>query len=290
MPPKTLTFSPPGLMDGRPTFHHIATSLGSNNRFISIAGQVGVSPDGTFPTDRTAQIRLAFSNLQRCIDAAGASIHDVQKLVYYIVDYEHTRRDHFVPLMEFLKGHRPATTLVPVVKLFRPGVVFEVEASLTVSQHEPRSVDVVVVGAGLSGLSAAVEVQGKGLSCVVLEARDRVGGKTWSRDEGGTGKSVDVGAAWINDTNQSEVFELAKGLGLGLVRQNTNGRVVQQDLDGSVSTFVYGEVPEVGRLDVRQIEMCLIKAIAIESRERRAKEDGERPRPCRGSLPAVRCP
>lgn len=43
----------------------------------------------------------------------------------------------------------------------------------------PGVVD-VVVGAGLSGLQAALDVHRSGKSVVVLEARDRVGGKTWT--------------------------------------------------------------------------------------------------------------
>lgn len=106
------------------------------------------------------------------------------------------------------------------------------------------AVDCIVVGAGLSGLTAATEVHKAGLSCLVLEARDRVGGKTWSVDPIGNGNVVDVGAAWINDTNQSEVFALAKDLNLELVVQNTTGRVIQEDIDGSLSTFEYGGAPE----------------------------------------------
>ena len=45
-----------------------------------------------------------------------------------------------------------------------------------------RDVDVVVVGGGLSGLTAARKLMDGGARVVVLEARDRVGGRTWSKD------------------------------------------------------------------------------------------------------------
>ena len=55
--------------------------------------------------------------------------------------------------------------------------------------------DVVVLGAGVSGLTAAWRLEAAGLTVRVLEARDRVGGRTWSPRIGG--QHLDLGATWI---------------------------------------------------------------------------------------------
>lgn len=112
---------------------------------------------------------------------------------------------------------------------------------MTISSQAP--VDVIIIGAGLSGLQTAVSLHDGGLSILILEARDRIGGKTLSRDfDGGVS---DMGAAWINSTNQSKMYALAKRFGLDTIEQNTNGDIVMHDLDGSVHTFGYGGVPKV---------------------------------------------
>lgn len=240
----THTIDPNGLFESRPTFSHVSTSSGPC-RIITTAGQVGADQNGVVPESVETQIELAFTNLRRCLEAAGASVKDVLKLTYYIVNYDPNNRRHFKPLVKFLDGHRPATTLVAVPALAKPEFLFEVEATAAVREEPLRECDVVVVGAGLSGLQAAVDVQNAGLTCIVLEARDRVGGKTWSIDALGKGAGVDVGAAWINDTNQSRIYALAEKFGLKTVVQNTKGSVIQEDFDGSTSLYPYGGVPEV---------------------------------------------
>jgi monoamine oxidase len=71
-----------------------------------------------------------------------------------------------------------------------------------------------VVGAGLAGLSAADELQRAGAEVVVLEARDRVGGRVWSRRLA-NGAVVEMGAEFILPGNTA-VRELAERFGLGL--------------------------------------------------------------------------
>jgi monoamine oxidase len=103
--------------------------------------------------------------------------------------------------------------------------------------------DVIVVGAGLAGLSAALRLHESGVKVLVLEARDRLGGKTWSREL--AGGVVDMGAAWINDSNQSSMWALAQRFGLETLVQNVKGDIVMQDLDGRSHTFKYGGTPMV---------------------------------------------
>ncbi|KAI8649619.1 Amine oxidase [Fusarium keratoplasticum] len=102
-------------------------------------------------------------------------------------------------------------------------------------------VDVIIVGAGLSGLRAATELHSAGLSYVVLEAEDRVGGKTLSvpASSNGTGL-VDMGAAWINDSNQSEIFALAEEFDFDLIVQRAEGNSLFQDEEGKVTSIEYG--------------------------------------------------
>jgi monoamine oxidase len=64
-----------------------------------------------------------------------------------------------------------------------------------------RTTEVVIVGAGLAGLTAARRLRAKGVRVVVLEARQRVGGRTLSYELGdGTGEEgrvIDVGGQWV---------------------------------------------------------------------------------------------
>lgn len=75
-----------------------------------------------------------------------------------------------------------------------------------------EQVDIVVVGAGLAGLTAARELARAGASVLVLEARGRVGGRVLNEPIG-DGKIVELGGEWIGPT-QRRLAELARSLGV----------------------------------------------------------------------------
>jgi len=75
-----------------------------------------------------------------------------------------------------------------------------------------RKADIVVVGAGLAGLSAARDILAAGKSVVVLEARNRVGGRVVNLDLG-DGVVTEAGAEFIGPT-QDRIAALAKDVGV----------------------------------------------------------------------------
>jgi monoamine oxidase len=93
-----------------------------------------------------------------------------------------------------------------------------------------RDADVVIVGAGLSGLIAAREILRAGFQPLVVEADDRVGGRILT-EEPRPGVQVELGAQWIGDTH-TRMFALAAELGIETFRQYEAGET-SYEIDGS---------------------------------------------------------
>ena len=89
---------------------------------------------------------------------------------------------------------------------------------------ESVSADVAVVGGGLAGLTAARRLAAAGASVVVLEARDRVGGRTLNHPIGG-GKVAEAGGEFVGPT-QNRIVALAGEVGVGTFDAYDSGKDV----------------------------------------------------------------
>lgn len=95
--------------------------------------------------------------------------------------------------------------------------------------------DVVVIGAGPAGLMAARTLKKKGLSVAVLEARDRVGGRTWNgkvKDDAGVEHFIELGGQWISP-DQTRLISLVDELGLETFQRYREGKSIYVDPQGN---------------------------------------------------------
>src|SRR5947207_4831473 len=76
----------------------------------------------------------------------------------------------------------------------------------------PSSVDVAIIGAGAAGLGAADALKDSGLSVLVLEARDRVGGRAHTI-QAAPDVVFDVGCGWLHSADENTFVPIAETLG-----------------------------------------------------------------------------
>ncbi|HEY5926676.1 MAG TPA: FAD-dependent oxidoreductase [Kofleriaceae bacterium] len=96
------------------------------------------------------------------------------------------------------------------------------------------SCEVVVIGAGLSGLVCATRLVAGGADVVVLEARDRVGGRLHTSTVGGA--AVDLGGQWMTP-GQPRLAALARDLGVAIEKHDRSGRALLDDRGGLLAAL-----------------------------------------------------
>jgi monoamine oxidase len=116
--------------------------------------------------------------------------------------------------------------------------------------QEQREADVVVVGAGLAGLSAARGLSGTGRSVLVVEARDRVGGRTLNMPIG-DGQISEIGGQWVGP-GQDRVLALIDELGLETFPTYHDGRNLLQ-LGGKRRRYK-GTIPRLSPLVLLDVD------------------------------------
>ena len=103
------------------------------------------------------------------------------------------------------------------------------------------SSDVVVIGGGIAGLVAARDLRKAGLSVHVLEARDRLGGRTWYRPFAGTDQYIEIGGTWLVERYQPHIAAEIQRYGLA-VSQSPPGRAFRSGVGGELLSG-YAPVP-----------------------------------------------
>ena len=131
------------------------------------------------------------------------------------------------------------------------------------ARRRTRRADVCVVGAGLSGLAAARALVAADRSVVVLEARDRVGGRTLNRSIGG-GHISEIGGQFAGPT-QDRILALAHAVGVKTFRTYDTGSSVL--IEGGTRSL-YPAVP--GLPDDPDVQQAILAAAKLDAPAKQA--------------------
>ncbi len=119
--------------------------------------------------------------------------------------------------------------------------------------------DVIIVGAGLSGMTAAKELHEEGLKVLLFDGKDRVGGRTWSDSQFENG-ALDFGGMFIGTTH-ARSQRLGTEMGLEMVKARPAGKMVW-DLGDELLIAEDGSYPEKTIGDGSDLKAALAKAFA----------------------------
>ena len=120
-------FNPPHIAPPAATYSH-GVEISPNARWLYVAGQVGIKPDGTIDAEIEGQAEQAWRNVLATLEGADMGVDHLVKVTSFLT------RPQDIPAYakvrdKYLGDMRPATTLVVVQALARPIYLIEVEAT-----------------------------------------------------------------------------------------------------------------------------------------------------------------
>ncbi|GAA2625804.1 flavin monoamine oxidase family protein [Actinomadura fulvescens] len=121
--------------------------------------------------------------------------------------------------------------------------------------NDTTRTQVVVIGAGFSGLAAAQDLVDHGINVLVLEARDRVGGRTLNVTLP-DGKAIEMGGQWVGP-GQDVIIELARELGIATYPTYDTGRKILWHR-GRARSY-RGSIPPAGPVSLADLGQALLR-------------------------------
>lgn len=113
-------------------YSHVCVATTRGMKLLHISGQVAADAQGRVvgEGDLHAQTVQCFENLQRCLDAAGASFNDLLKTVIYVKHLSRPQREVIAEVRKkYLNPqHPPASTMIGVTSLVNEAFLIEIEA------------------------------------------------------------------------------------------------------------------------------------------------------------------
>lgn len=106
-----------------------AVEVSGQTRTLYISGQIPVDADGKAPDDFEAQARLAWTNVERQLTAAGMSLDDLVKVTVFLASYEH--RDENAKVRWEVMGDRMVALSTVIAGPYDPAWLIEIEAIAT---------------------------------------------------------------------------------------------------------------------------------------------------------------
>ncbi|KAI9154862.1 putative flavin-containing monoamine oxidase A [Paramyrothecium foliicola] len=148
----------------------------------------------------------------------------------------------------------PSNNLVASVKSLISVSDTTVQGAAVARSDSLTEVDAIIVGGGFSGLASAYDLHRAGITVAVLEAKETLGGRSRSVKRKSGAGIIELGATWINNITQPDVFKLTQEFGLETAAQYTEGLTVFQGVDKRIlqlpaDSVVTTDDPEVAELE-----------------------------------------
>ncbi|KZK81039.1 Endoribonuclease L-PSP [Pseudovibrio sp. W64] len=121
--------NPQSLYDPSAHGYSVSVVAPAGARIAYVSGQGGADDKGAYSPEFSVQVKQAYANLKKVLDALDATPAQVAKLTVYVVEHDPSKLGVLTQnVMEMFGKTLPAQTLVPVPKLAIDPMLFEVEA------------------------------------------------------------------------------------------------------------------------------------------------------------------